>query len=58
VLILFLMYLGLIALWRAVDASLARGAGGRDPDTGRRNQSADHQVFGRLVEHAAISRPR
>ena len=31
VLILFLMYLGLIALWRAVGRSLARGARRRRP---------------------------
>src|SRR6185503_11757677 len=44
VLILFLMYLGLMALGRA---------GRRHPDAGRRAQSADHQILGRLVEHAA-----
>ena len=27
--------------------------GGRDPDTGRRDQHSDHQVFGRMVEYAA-----
>ena len=53
VLVLFLMYLGLIALWRTVDDPVARGARRRDPDAGRRHQPADHQVLGRLVEHAA-----
>src|SRR6476659_322749 len=33
--------------------SLARGARRGDPDTGRRDQSADHQVFCGLVEYAA-----
>ena len=53
VLILFLMYLGIMALWRAVDdpSRAARAAAiltlvGRD-------QPAHHQVLGRLVEHAA-----
>src|SRR5690606_5486394 len=32
---------------------VALGARSRNPDTGRRGQSADHQVLGRLVEHAA-----
>ena len=31
----------------------ARRARGRDPGAGRRRQSADHQILGRLVEHAA-----
>ena len=52
VLVLFLMYLGVIALWPAEDP-VARRARGRDPDPGRRDQPADHQVLGRLVEHAA-----
>ena len=33
--------------------SLAGGARRRDPDAGRRDQPADHQVLGRLVEYAA-----
>ena len=53
VLVLFLMYLGVIALWRAVEDPGRAGAGRRDPDAGRRHQSADHQVLRRLVEHAA-----
>ena len=53
VLILFLMYLGLMALWRAVDDPSRAGARRRDPDSGRRHQPADHQILGGLVEHAA-----
>ena len=53
VLVLFLMYLGVIALWRTIDDPVARGARRRDPHAGRRHQPADHQVLGRLVEHAA-----
>ena len=53
VLVLFLMYLGVIALWRTVEDPARAGARGGDPDAGRRDQSADHQVLGRLVEHAA-----
>ena len=47
------------ALSRRDGALLDRGgteprrARGGDPGTGRRGQSADHQVLGRLVEHAA-----
>ncbi len=53
VLVLFLMYLGVIALWRTID----------EPSRAARvvavltlvgaHQHADHQVLGRLVEHAA-----
>jgi heme exporter protein C len=50
VLILFLMYLGVIALWRTVKTRRAPPAP-RDPDAGRRRQPADHQVLGGLVEH-------
>ena len=53
VLVLFLMYLGVIALWRTVDDPSRAGTRRRDPDAGRRDQPADHQVLGRLVEHAA-----
>ena len=53
VLVLFILYLGLIALWRSIEDAGARGAGRRDPDAGRRRRSADHQILGRLVEHAA-----
>ena len=53
VLILFLMYLGLIALWRAVDDPSRAARAAADPDAGRRAQPADHQILGRLVEHAA-----
>lgn len=53
VLILFLMYLGLMALWRARSTSPPRGARRRRADPSRRHQPAHHQVLGRLVEHAA-----
>ena len=53
VLILFLMYLGIMALWRSVDDPISRRTRRRDPHPGRRDQPADHQVLGRLVEHAA-----
>ena len=53
VLILFLMYLGLIALWRAVeDPSRAARAAAILTLVGA-HQPADHQILGRLVEHAA-----
>jgi hypothetical protein len=41
-LILFLLYLGVITLWRTVEDAFARGARGRDPHAGRRDRSADH----------------
>ena len=53
VLVLFLMYLGVIALWRTIDDPVARRARRRGAHAGRRDQPADHQVLGRLVEHAA-----
>ncbi|MGY3078276.1 hypothetical protein ACVWZZ_004684 [Bradyrhizobium sp. LM6.10] len=53
VLILFLMYLGLMALWRAVDDPSPRGARRGRADPSRCDQPAHHQVLGRLVEHAA-----
>ena len=55
-LVLFLLYLGVLALyWTAEDPG--RGArAAADPDAGRRGQSADHQVLGRLVELAASGR--
>ena len=56
VLILFLMYLGLIALWRAVEDPSRAGAGCGGIDAGRRDQPADHQIFGGLVEYAASAR--
>ena len=55
-LVLFFLYLGLIALWQAVRRSRPRGAGGGGADAGRHHQPADHQVLGRLVEHAAPGR--
>ena len=58
VLVLFLMYLGLIALWRTVDDPAARRPCRRDADAGRRHQPSDHQILGRLVEHAASAAPR
>ena len=53
VLVMFLMYLGLIALWNTVEDPTRAGAGRRDPDAGRRDRPSNHQVLGRLVEHAA-----
>ena len=53
VLVLFLMYLGVIALWRTVEDPTRAGARRRGADAGRRDQHPDHQVLGRLVEHAA-----
>src|SRR6266481_2190681 len=50
-LLLFFLYLGHIALARAYD-----DPGGGDRGAGRRHQRADHQVLGRLVEHAASAR--
>ena len=55
-LVLLLMYLGLIALWQAVEDPGRGGARGGDPDAGRHGQPADHQILGRLVEHAAPGR--
>ena len=53
VLVLFLMYLGMMALWRTVeDPSRAARAVAILTLVGA-DQSADHQVFRRLVEHAA-----
>jgi heme exporter protein CcmD len=51
VLILFLIYLGLIALWQAVEDPGKAGARRGDPDVGRGDQPAHHQVLRRLVEH-------
>ena len=53
VLVLFILYLGLIALWRAIDDPGRAAARGGDPDPRRRRRSADHQILGRLVEHPA-----
>ena len=53
VLILFLMYLGLDRAVARGRRSLPRGARRCGADAGRRHQSADHQVLGGLVEHAA-----
>ncbi len=55
VLVLFLIYLGLVALWQTIEEP-SRAARGGDPDAGGRRQPADHQVFGGLVEHAASTR--
>ena len=53
VLVLFFLYLGYIALVNAFDDP-SRGAPRRlAPGLGRGRQLADHQVLGRLVEHAA-----
>ena len=56
VLVLFLMYLGVIALWRTIEDPTRGGAGGGGAHPGRRDQHPDHQVFRRLVEHAASAR--
>ena len=53
VLVLFLMYCGILALWRDDRGSEPGRPRRRDPDARRRRQPADHQVLGRLVEHAA-----
>ena len=53
VLVLFFLYLGHIALVHAFDDPTRGARAGRDPGAGRRGQPADHQVLGRLVEHAA-----
>ena len=52
-LILFLLYLGVIALVAHGRRSVARGAGGGHSHAGRRRRFADHKILGRLVEHAA-----
>jgi ABC-type transport system involved in cytochrome c biogenesis permease subunit len=58
VLILFLMYLGLIALWRAFDDPAKGAKAAAILALGRLHQCAHHQVFGRLVEHAASTGQR
>ena len=58
VLVLFFLYLGYIALVERVRRSDARRARRRDPGAGRRGQPADHQILGRLVEHAASAGER
>ena len=52
-LVLFLLYLGLIALWQSIEEPGRAGARRRHPRAGRLRQRADHQILGRLVEHAA-----
>ena len=58
VLILFFLYLGLIALRQAIDEAGARRACRRDPGHHRSRQYSYHQVFGELVEHAAPASQR
>ena len=53
VFVLFLMYLGIIGADARHRRSGAIGAGRRDHHAGRLHQHPDHQVLGRLVEHAA-----
>ena len=53
VLVLFILYLGLIALWRAIDDPGRAAQSGGDPDPGWGCRSADHQILRRLVEHLA-----
>jgi len=48
VLVLFLMYLGLIALWRTNRRPRPCRPCRRDPDAGRRRQPSHHQILGRL----------
>ena len=57
-LILFFLYLGHIALPNAFDDAQPRQPRGRDPGARRRRQRADHQILGRLVEHAASAGER
>ena len=58
VLILFFLYLGLIALAAGDRRSGQGGPRRRDPEPYRRREYPDHQVFGELVEHAASARER
>ena len=53
VLVLFLMYLGLIALWRTDRRSDPGSPGGGGAHPRRRDQYPHHQVLGGLVEHVA-----
>ena len=52
-LVLFLLYLGVLALYWTAEDPGARRARRRGADAGRRGQPADHQILGRLVEFAA-----
>ena len=52
-LVLFLLYLGLIAVQADDGRHAARRAHRGDHDARRRHRHSDHQIFGRLVEHAA-----
>ena len=56
VLVLFILYLGLIALWRAIDDPGRAAKAAAILTLGRRRRSADHQILGRLVEHVASAR--
>ena len=56
VLVLFLLFLGYMALRASIEDEAKARAGGRDPGAGRPDQPADHQVLGRLVEHPAPGR--
>ena len=53
VLVLFLIYCGVLALWRAIEEPEPGRARGGDPHARRRGQHADREVLGRLVEHPA-----
>ena len=53
VLVLFFLYLGYIALVNGFDDPNSRRQGRLDLSAGRRRQSPDHQILGRLVEHFA-----
>ena len=52
-LVLLLIYLGIIALWRAFDDQLKAGADRRHRDAGRGAEHPGNQILGRLVEHPA-----
>ena len=58
VLVLFLMYLGVIALWRTVDDPVARGARRRDPDAGRRRSTCRSSSSRSTGGTRCTSRPR
>ncbi len=55
-LVLLLIYFAIIALWQAIDDPGRAGRAVSILTLGRHRQPADHQVLGRLVEHAAPGR--
>ncbi len=56
VLVLFLMYLGIMALWRAVEDPSRAARAAAILTLGWRHQHSDHQILGRLVEYAPSGR--